>query len=114
MTMASYLTLSEGTPVLATGGQHVGTVQHVLADVEEDIFDGLVIDTRFGPGGRRFVDAPHVAGITDDAVTLALTEREVEQLPEPTANPAVLEADPVPPDLGDKLKRAWDMITGKG
>ena len=118
MEPASYLTLREGTPVLASNGAQIGVVEHVLADAEVDIFDGLVIDMRLGPGGHRFVDAPEVATITADAVTLTLGEREAEQLSEPTANAAAMEAgaaDTVPDEsLGHKLQRAWDVISGKG
>src|ERR1700754_1028714 len=50
----SYLTLSAGTPVRTRDGTDVGVVDHVLADAEADIFDGLVIDARHGVGGHRF------------------------------------------------------------
>src|SRR3712207_4085444 len=86
----------------AAGGGEIGKVEHVLADADADIFDGLVIDMRTGPGGHRFVDAPHVAAIDADGVTLTLGEREAERLPEPTDNPATMSADPsdtAPDDL---------------
>jgi uncharacterized protein YrrD len=115
---ASYLTLEAGTPVFASDGERIGAVEHVLADAGTDIFDGLVIDTRRGPGGLRFVDAPQVATIAADAVTLTLSSRAAEQLPEPSANPATMAAgagDTVPDEtLGHKLQRAWDVISGKG
>jgi hypothetical protein len=41
--------------------------------------------------------------------------QSVDELPEPAENPAVLAADPddaTPDDLGDKLKRAWNWISG--
>src|SRR3954468_15575990 len=109
--MTSYLTLREGAPVRSSDGKEIGTVAHVLADAEADIFDGLVIDTRLGPGGHRFVDAPEVARIDDDGVTLTLDARAAEDLPEPSANPAVLETHPGD-RLPDKLRRAWDRISG--
>jgi uncharacterized protein YrrD len=111
----SYLALEEGTPVYTAGGEAVGKVEHVLAAPDEDIFDGLVIDTRLGPGGHRFVDAPQVASIHERGVLLAIDAEVAESLPEPSANPAALEADPddtVPDRLQDKLKRAWDLISG--
>jgi hypothetical protein len=115
-TPASYLTLEPGTPVLASDGTEVGTVAHVLADADADIFDGLVIDTRRGPGGHRFVDAPQVAGIAERGVTLALDAAAVEGLPEPSENPAEMSADPgdrAGGDLTQKLRRAWDLISGR-
>jgi hypothetical protein len=113
----SYLSLQAGTEVVSSDEDIVGKVEHVLADPESDIFDGLVIDVRTGPGGHRFVDASHVARMDERGVTLALDAHAVERLPEPSANPASMSADPAdtePSDLGDKLRRAWDLISGKG
>jgi hypothetical protein len=110
---SSYLVLADGTPVYTSDGTEVGSVAHVLAVVEEDIFDGLVLDT---PSGHRFADAPHVQEIFDRAVILALTPEEVERLPEPSENPAAMsvDVDDMAPDgLSDKLKRAWHNISGK-
>jgi hypothetical protein len=111
----SYLELEEGVPVLSADGKQIGAVEHVLADADADIFDGLVIDTRLGPGGHRFVDATQVEGLYTGGAVLTLTAAESEALPEPSDNPAVLDADPddvTPDDLGDKLKRAWNRISG--
>jgi hypothetical protein len=112
---ASYLTLNDGTPVLSSDDDRIGVVEHVLADEEEDVFDGLVIDARSGPGGHRFVDARLVAEIHEQGVVLTIDAAAVEQLPEPSENPATMAADPddVTPDaLGDKLRRAWNLISG--
>jgi hypothetical protein len=111
----SYLELPDGVPVLSADGTKVGTVAHVLADESADIFDGLVIDAHLGPGGHRFVDAPHVARLYERGAVLALGAEACESLPEPSENPAVLEVDPddtAPDDLGDKLKRAWNWLSG--
>ena len=111
----SYLTLEPGTPVFTSDGTEFGRVEHVLADPDADIFDGLVIDTRRGPGGLRFVDAPQVADIAAGGVTLTLDRAGVDALPEPSANPAALRADPddtADSDLTRKLRRAWDLISG--
>ena len=108
----SYLTLEPGTPVFAADGAEVGRVEHVLADPEADIFDGLVIDAR---GGHRFADAAEVAEIAASGVTLALDGAGVERLPEPSENPAEMSADPddtAERDLTRKLRRAWDLISG--
>jgi hypothetical protein len=58
---ASYLVLADGTPVVSPDGQEVGEVEHVLADADSDVFDGIIVDTD---------------------------------------------------DLKDKLKRAWDYLSG--
>ncbi len=112
---ASYLTLEEGAEVFSSDGERVGTVQHVLADAEVDVFDGLVIDVQAGPGGLRFADAPQVAEIREGAVTLELTAAQIAELPEPSENPAVIEhhgEEDTPSPLQRKLRRAWDLISG--
>jgi uncharacterized protein YrrD len=111
----SYLALSEGVPVYSGDGEELGKVEHVLAEPEEDIFDGFVIDTSVLPGGHRFVDAPEVEEIHERGVVLKLDAAAAQQLPEPSANPGVLEADgddAPPSQLQQKLSRAWDLISG--
>ena len=110
----SYLTLEPGTPVFASDGAEVGRVEHVLAVPEADIFDGLVI--RLRGGGHRFVDAPEVADLAAGGVTLAVDGAAVERLPEPSENPAELAADPddtAESNLTRKLRRAWDLLSGR-
>jgi hypothetical protein len=111
----SYLELAEGVPVFSVDGERVGAVEHVLADAGADIFDGLVIDTSAGPGGHRFADASLIEGLYERGAVLALGAAACERLPQPSESPAVMEADPddtAPDDLGDKLKRAWNVISG--
>lgn len=113
---SSYLALAEGTPVLSSDGRELGTVEHVLADPDSDIFDGVVLDTSALPGGHRFVDAAQIEEIYERGVVLTLDGPAAENLPEPSANPATVETGPedtVPDDLGDKLRRAWDVLSGK-
>jgi hypothetical protein len=46
---------------------------------------------------------------------LAMTASAADELPEPSDNPATLEASPddtAPDDLKDKLRRAWDYLSG--
>jgi hypothetical protein len=112
----SYLTLEPGMSVHLRDGTRIATVEHVLADPDADIFDGLVIDTRPGPGGLRFVDAPQVAEIRERGVVLALDKAEAERLPDPSPNPATVRADPddvAEGELERKLRRAWDWISGR-
>jgi hypothetical protein len=110
----SYLALQPGTAVITSDGQRLGTVQHVLAAVEEDVFDGLVIDT---PDGSRFADAELVDRLYDHAAVLTLSAEAARRLPAPSANPAEVSAGPddVAADgsgLNAKLRRAWDLISG--
>ena len=114
---SSYMALTEGAEVFSSDGQRLGAVEHVLADVDEDIFDGIVIDTTSLPGGHRFVDASQVAEIYERGVVLTIAAAAAASLPEPSANPAVMDSGPddtVPDDLGDKLRRAWGRMSGRG
>jgi hypothetical protein len=111
----SYLVLEDGTAVISADGQRIGTVEHVLADAGSDVFDGLIVDMRAGPGGHRFADASQVDAIHQHGVVLTLDQAAAERLPKPSENPAAMGADPddVTPDgLDDKLRRAWDYLSG--
>jgi hypothetical protein len=113
----SYLTLRKGASVRSSDDVEIGVVAHVLADPDADIFDGLVVDARSGPGGHRFIDASEVARMDGRGVTLAIDSQAAQRLPEPAENPATMEAGPddtVPAEARDKLQRAWDLISGKG
>jgi uncharacterized protein YrrD len=115
----SYRTLAKGAEVYSRDGAKLGEVEHVLADPDADIFDGIVLDTSLLPGGHRFVDARQVDEIFERGVLLRLDRAAAETLPEPSENPAALEvtADDVAErddELKRKLRRAWDLISGKG
>ena len=113
----SYLTLKRGTDVISADGNSVGVVEHVLSDEATGVFDGIVIDTRLGPGGLHFVDAPEVAELRESAVVLTISAAEVERLPKPGPNPAVMEhhgAEDSEGQLEHKLRRAWEIISGRG
>jgi hypothetical protein len=73
-----YKVVPKGTPVIAADGQQVGTVHRVQDNLREHIFDGIVITT---PEGRRFVDAPEVARITNKRVLLTIPAADVADLP---------------------------------
>jgi uncharacterized protein YrrD len=112
----SYLTVDPGVDVISADGQRVGTLEHVLADEQADIFDGVVIDVSAGPGGHRFVDAPQVEEFFERAVVLTVDAAGVAGLPEPKANPAVMQHDGAEDSegpLAQKLRRAWDLISGR-
>jgi len=74
----SYKLLARGTRVVTADGTELGTVDQVLDNVRENIFDGIVVGTATGP---RFVDAPEVGRITERTVTLTIGADEAEALP---------------------------------
>ena len=114
---SSYLVLADGLPVYSSDGKELGRVEHVLDVPEDDIFDGFVLDRSVLPGGHRFVDAAEVAEIFERGVVLKIDAAAAERLPEPSESPGALEVgadDMVPDGRHEKLRRAWDLISGKG
>jgi hypothetical protein len=112
---ASYLTLSPGAAVYSSDGKRLGDVEHVLAEPEQDIFDGIVFDASPLPGGHRFVDAPDVDEVYEGGVVLKLDADAAGRLHEPSANPAAMSASPddvTDSELERKLRRAWDLVSG--
>ena len=111
----SYLALEPGIDVISSDGERVGKVEHVLADADSDIFDGLVVDIERGAGGLRFVDSEQVDELYERACVLKVAAADVERLPKPAPAPAVMEHHGVEDSessLQAKLHRAWDRITG--
>jgi hypothetical protein len=76
----AYQVLDKDVPVYAAGGELVGTVDHVVAAPELDIFHGIVM--RVGKG-RRFVLAEQVASLHERGVDLSIDKTEAAALPEP-------------------------------
>jgi uncharacterized protein YrrD len=105
----AYEALERHTPVYSSDGEQIGTVDHVLAVESEDVFDGIVVAKGHG---HCFADADDIASIHERGVTLKLDAQEATQLPEPSANPAVLTDDPTYGPKHAKLRRAWDRISG--
>ena len=109
----AYEVLDPGVPVYSSDGQQVGTVDHVVAAPAEDIFHGIIIRTRAGPGAssRRFVAADDVASLHERGVDLRIDAAAVPGLPEPHgAAPARSLREPgVKPS---RWKHLVDMVTG--
>lgn len=87
----SYKLLQRGTVVRTSDGQELGTVDEVLDNVKENIFDGIVVNT---PQGLRFVDAPEVGRIAERAVTLTIDAYEAAQLSRALQGRADLQGKP--------------------
>jgi hypothetical protein len=76
----SYIVLEPGTPTYTSDQRSLGEVKRVLADQEEDIFDGLIVATA---DGDRYVEAAAVREIFERGVMLKLSAAEAADLPVP-------------------------------
>ena len=105
----SYKVLRRGTPVHTSDGEQLGTVRRVLDNARENIFDGVVVDTR---DGQRFVDAPEVGRIAERGVTLTIDAAEAAQLPAPESRLAARMGMSTPvrraKRFGRGMRERWD------
>ena len=76
-----YTAVERGTPVFSSDEVEVGTVDQVVDNYKEHIFDGIVMRTT--SGDYRFVDAPEVKRTAEKAVTLTITAAQIDELPPP-------------------------------
>ena len=76
----AYKVLEEGVPVYAAGGEVLGTVDHVVAAPDQDIFHGIVM--RVGDN-QRFVAADQIASLHERGVDLSIDESAAAELPHP-------------------------------
>jgi hypothetical protein len=88
----AYEVLEKGVPVLAAGGEQVGTVHHVVAAPEQDIFHGIVMTAQ--GGARKFVQAADVAALHEHGVDLRIDASAVAGLSAPHGSAPVYEEDP--------------------
>jgi len=87
----AYTVLEEGVPVMSSDEQKLGSVHHVVAAPEKDIFHGLVIST---VDGRRFVAAADVAALHEHQVDLKIDAAALAELPRPGGGAPVFDEDP--------------------
>jgi PRC-barrel domain len=106
----AYPVLEPGVPVYDSDGRQVGTVDHVVAAPEEDIFHGLVIKTASGP---RFAAADQVAELHERGVDLKLDGEAAADLPRPHGGaPALRVRDPTAKT--HRWREILDMVRGRG
>jgi hypothetical protein len=84
-----YMAVERGTPIFSSDEVEVGTVEQIVDNYREHIFDGIVMRT--AEGDHRFVDAPEVKRTAERAVTLTISAAEAEQLPPPDKGPGEFE-----------------------
>jgi hypothetical protein len=76
----SYLVLDEGVPVYSSDQELLGTVEHVVAAPDEDIFHGIIVRT---DAGRRLIVADEIRSLHERGVDLRIDARAAAALPEP-------------------------------
>lgn len=89
----AYPVLEKGVPVIASDGAQVGTVHHVVAAPEQDIFHGLVINAS-GGRDKRFVAADVITALHERGVDLSIDSAQVYALPHPGGGAPVFQEDP--------------------
>jgi sporulation protein YlmC with PRC-barrel domain len=77
----AYPLLGSGVPVYTREGDEIGTVHHVVAAPQQDIFHGLVLSTT--RLGRRFVPAEDIASLHERGVELRIGREDISELPVP-------------------------------
>jgi Uncharacterized protein conserved in bacteria (DUF2171) len=98
----SWFVIEPGWKVADAAGEEIGSVDEVVGDSSDDIFNGLSISTSL-LGRPRYVPSEQVAEITDGRVQLKLSKDAVDRLGE-FEEPAT-SAEILPDDAG-ALRRA--------
>ena len=95
----AYTVLEEGTAVFGRNGKRIGVVDHVLADMQLDIFEGVIVQTRPLPGRRLFADVEQIAELHERGVVLAVERDDLGEPPDVSAQ-----------TKRDEERRAWNWI----
>lgn len=86
----AYLVLEKGIPVYASGGEQVGSVDHVVAAPEQDIFHGIVMR---GANHQQFVAADQIQSLHELGVDLLIDAEQAAALPSPHGSAPVWRDD---------------------
>ena len=77
----SWFVIEPGWKVVDAQGDEVGSVDEVVGDSSDDIFNGLSISTSL-LGKARYVPSEQVGTITNGRIELTLTKDQIEHLGE--------------------------------
>jgi hypothetical protein len=97
----SWFLIEPGWKVIDSNGDDVGTVDEVVGDSSDDIFNGLSVSTSL-LGSPRYVPSEQVAAITEGRVRLTISKDDVERLGEYEEPPTSAE---VLPEEASALRR---------
>ncbi|MCW2807266.1 MAG: hypothetical protein JWQ93_1221 [Marmoricola sp.] len=105
----AYVALADGTPVYDRDQRLVGVVEHVQADLDLDIFHGLIIHTKPLPGRHLYADADQIAELHERGVVLTVQEGELLEPSGRSARSPAQGREETP--LEARVRRAWDWIS---
>jgi uncharacterized protein YrrD len=109
----AYTVLEEGTPVYDRNGERVGVVEHVLADMQLDIFEGVIVHTLPLPGRHLFADVDQIAELHERGVLLSVERDQLHEPPGGSGGKST-DGDRTEGPLEARLRRAWDWLAGRG
>jgi hypothetical protein len=98
----SWFMIEAGWDVVDATGEDVGTVDEVVGDSSDDIFNGLSISTSL-LGRPRYVPSEQVGEITEGRVHLKLSKDQLHRLGEYEEPPTTAE---ILPDEAGRVRRA--------
>ena len=110
----AYTVLQEGTPVYDRNGERIGVVDQVMADMQLDIFEGVIVHTRPLPGRHLFADVEQIAELRERGVLLTVGRDESARAARRRHRRKWRDTDDrVEAPLEARLRRAWDGSTGR-
>jgi hypothetical protein len=98
----SWFLIEPGWKVVDSAGEEIGTVDEIVGDSSDDIFNGLSISTRL-LGKPLYVPSEQVAAITEKEIRLKLSKDEVGRLGEFREPPTTAE---ILPEQAGAIRRA--------
>jgi hypothetical protein len=98
----SWFLIEPGWKVVDAAGEEVGSVDEVVGDSSDDIFNGLSVSTSL-LGRPRYVPSEQVGSITEGQVQLTISKDQVDRLGEYEEAPTSAE---ILPDDAGALRRA--------
>jgi len=103
----SWFLIEPGWKVYDAAGEEIGSVDEVVGDSGDDIFNGLSISTSL-LGRPKYVPSEQVAAITEGRIELAISKDQVEGLGEFEEPPTTAE---ILPDEAGALRRTEAAVS---
>jgi hypothetical protein len=98
----SWFLIEPGWKVLDASGDEVGSVDEIVGDSSDDIFNGLSVSTSL-LGRPRYVPSEQVGAITEGQIQLTIGKEQIERLGEYEEPPTTAE---ILPEGAGALRRA--------